>query len=101
MAVSFKDYGAHNPVRVFTVTLIDGAEVAANTTDAQSITVTGIETTDVLVGFGYSQHDDGLAYSSAYISADDTVIVTAVNPTAGALTPTADATFTFTVIKGA
>jgi|LGVF01.2.fsa_nt_gb hypothetical protein len=101
MAVSYKDYGAHNPIRVFTVTLIDGAEVATITTDAQDVTVTGITTDDVLIGFEYQQHDDGLALASAYISADDTVTCTFVNPTAGALTPTADATYTFTVIKGA
>ena len=101
MAVSYKDYGPHNPIRVFTVTLVDGAEVATVTTDAQAITVTGVDATnDVLIGWEYQQHDDGLAVASAYISDDDEITVTWVNPTAGALTATADATFTFTVLKG-
>ena len=101
MAVTFADYGAFNPLRVFTVTLIDGAEVAAATTDAQAVACTGVEVGDVLIGVGYSQHDDGLAVVGGYVSAADVVTVTVVNPTAGALTATADATYTFAVIKGA
>ena len=99
MAVTYADYGPHNPIRVFTATLIDGAEVAAATTDAQAVTVTGVLTTDILLSVTCGQHDDGLALCGAYISAADTVTVTFANPTAGALTPTADATYTVTVIR--
>lgn len=99
MAVSYKDYGQHNPVRVFTVTGISGAAVGANVTDAQDVTVTGIETTDILISASSGQHDDGLAMCGGYISADDTVTVTFTNPTASAVTPTAAATYTFVVIR--
>ena len=99
MAVTFKDYGQHNPVRVFEATLIDGAEVLAATTDAQAVTVTGVLADDILLSVTCGQHDDGLGIAGAYISAADTVTVTFVNPTAGALTPTADATYTVTVIR--
>jgi hypothetical protein len=101
MAVTFKDYGPHNPIRVFTVTLEDAGEVAANTSEQESVTVTGIAATDILIGYNVDKFDAGLYYGNAYISAADTVLVEIANTTAGALTPTVDATYTFIVIKGA
>lgn len=101
MAVTFKDYGPHNPIRVFTVTLEDAAEVVANTTAQETVTVTGIATTDILIGASCSVFDAGLCYGNAIITAADTVKIEICNPTAVALTPTADATYTFAVIKGA
>lgn len=99
MAVSYVDYGPHNPLRVFTVTLEDAGEVAANTSEQETIVVTGIKTTDILVGYTVDKFDAGLYYGNAIITADNEVKVEIANTTAGALTPTVDATYTFTVIK--
>lgn len=99
MAVSYVDYGPHNPIRVFTATLIDGGECSTITSEQITVTVTGIKTTDILIGYNVDKFDAGLIYGNAIITADDTVKVEVANPTAGAITPTVDATYTFVVVR--
>jgi hypothetical protein len=99
MAVSFADYGPHNPIRVYTVTALDLASVAANTTAEQDLTVTGVATTDVLVGVNKPTCSAGLGIAGARIKAADTIAVTFVNATAAPIDVAAE-TWIFTTIKG-
>ena len=101
MAEDYKDCGPHNPIRVYSNTDVDLAEVATNTTAEQDITITGLATTDILLGASCSAHTAGLCYGNARIKAANTLAVQIANPTAGALTPSANATWTVAVIKGA
>ena len=64
------------------------ASVAANTTDEQTFTVEGLAVRDIVVVGG--AHKDGVGIAGARVSAADTLSVTYVNPTGGALTPTAE-----------
>jgi hypothetical protein len=101
MAESYKDAGPHNPLRVYSNTDVDLAEVAAAACAEQDITITGLETTDVLLGASCNAHTANLVYGNARIKAADTLAVQIANPTAGALTPAANATWTVAVVKGA
>jgi hypothetical protein len=101
MTESFKDGGPHNPIRVYTNTDVDLAQVATITTAEQDITITGLATTDVLLHASCNAHTAGLGYGNARIKAANTLAVQITNPTAGALTPAANATWTVAVIKGA
>jgi hypothetical protein len=74
-------------VRVYSQT-ITPASVAAATVAEQTFTVTGLTTADkVVVSPAAISNATGLA--GARVSAADTLAVRFVNPTAGALTPTA------------
>lgn len=99
MAVTHQDYGPHNPIRVYTVTAVDLAAVAANTTAEADITVTGVATTDILVGWNKPTLSAGLGVVNARIKAADTIAVTLVNATAAPIDVAAE-TWTFTTIKG-
>lgn len=80
-------------VRVYSQT-ITPASVAAATVAEQTFTVTGLTTADkVVVNTAAIANSVGIAGSR--VSAADTLAVRFVNPTAGALTPTAG---TWTVI---
>lgn len=74
-------------VRLYTPT-ITAASVAAATVAEQTFTVTGLTTADtVVVCPAAISNATGIA--GARVSAADTLAVRFVNPTAGALTPTA------------
>jgi hypothetical protein len=75
------------------------ASVAANTSNNESVTVTGVLTTDYLLAvIGPSSNTAGLVQGGARISANDTVIVEFINTTAGAISPAAG-TYTFVVLR--
>lgn len=70
---------------------------AATTTNSAGITVTGARAGDLVLVSIPSGLNAGLGVASAYVSADDTVIIRIINATAGALDP-ASASFVITVI---
>lgn len=74
-------------VRVYTPTLTP-AEIANDTTVEQSYTVTGLTTADTVLVTGPSP-TAGTALGNARVSASDTLVLTWVNVTGGARTPTA------------
>jgi len=69
------------------VVSITPASVAATTTAEQTFTVPGARVGDFVCAMGATQN--GIAIGQARVTAADTVGVRFVNPTAGALTPTA------------
>lgn len=73
------------------------AEVATVVAPAQTFTVPGVKAGDTIIVNPPSQTAN-VAITNAYVSADDTVSIQFVNPTAGALTPAAG-THTITVIR--
>jgi hypothetical protein len=73
------------------------AEVATIVAPAQTFTVPGLKTTDAVIVNPPGQQA-GVAIANAYVSAADTLSIQFVNPTAGALTPTAG-THKITVIR--
>lgn len=87
-----------NVIHVYKQTL-SPAQVAANTTAEQTLTVTGLKAADTLLSVVKPTADAGLGIAGARISADDTLAVTFVNPTAGALTPAAGEEYLITVMR--
>lgn len=75
----------------------NAASVAANTTGLESFTIAGIKASDVVIGIKPPALPAGLGLGQPYVSADDTVIVPLINPTAGALDP-AVGDWTFVVL---
>lgn len=73
----------------------DVASVAANTAEEQDITVPGVTTDSVLVGFEPPALGVALGVGGARIKAKDTVAVHFINPSAGALNPAAGLVFKF------
>lgn len=63
--------------------------VATITTEEETFTVTGTKVGDFVM-VSKSTHKAGYGICSARVSADDTVAVTVVNPTAGAVDDDAD-----------
>lgn len=77
------DYFEH--IKTYSVTF-DAANVTANTVSNQDVTLTGVETGDVVLGLQTSAAlSAGLALTGARVKAANTVTVTIVNPTAGAV----------------
>jgi len=68
---------------VVTVT-VDLGSVAANTTEEETFTLNGAKVGDFVM-VSKPSLTAGIAVCSARVSADDTVAVTIVNPTAGAV----------------
>lgn len=68
---------------IVTVTA-DLGSVATITTEEETFTVTGVKVGDFVL-VSKSTHTAGYGVCSARVSADDTVAVTIVNPTAGAV----------------
>jgi len=70
-------------IKVYSAT-IDPAEVAADTVAAEDFTVTGLTTADkVIVNAGI----DTIGIGNVRVSATDTLKVTFINPTSGAINP--------------
>ena len=65
------------------------ASVAATTSAEQTFTVTGLQTTDA-VFVSKPSAQAGLAVATARVSASNTLAVTFVNASAGAITPTTE-----------
>ena len=78
---------------VMTIT-VDLPSVAANTTGVVSVTVPGIELGD-FIGVNKPSHETGLGIVNARVSADDTIEITAMNTTAGAIDEVSE---TFTLV---
>ena len=68
--------------------------VATITTEEETFTVTGVRVGDFVM-VSKSTHKAGYGVCSARVSADDTVAVTIVNPTAGAVDDDADTLVVF------
>lgn len=81
--VWFKQIADNLPkVRFFTIAL-DLPSVAANTVAEATVTVTGLTTSDIV--FVNAAHQANLAVASARVTAADTLGLSLVNPTGGAL----------------
>lgn len=63
---------------------VDLGSVAANTTEEETTTVPGL-TTDMMVFVNKPSLDAGIGIAGARVSAADTLILTVVNSTAGAV----------------
>lgn len=100
-AGDIKDAGPHNPIRQYQASVGTQAAVATVTTVERDITVTGVETGDILLSVVKPTAQAGLGIAGARIKAANTISIIYVNPTAGAVTPTADEVYLFTVVKGA
>jgi len=86
---------------VFSLTVVDvswtPSAVSTVTAPAQTVTVPGVKTTDWVFVSPPGQ-TAGVTIGSARVSADDTVSVQFVNPTAGSVTPAAG-THKFFVVR--
>ena len=69
---------------------IDVASVAANTSAEQTFTVPGL-TTDMFVSVNKPSLDAGLAVGNVRVSAANTLAITFINSTAGAIDPSSEA----------
>lgn len=92
------DYGPHNPIRVITAT-VDLASVATITTAEQDITVAGVEATDELLNVIKPAVSAGLGIVGARVKAANTIALTLVNPTAGAINAASEAGWKFILLK--
>lgn len=71
---------------------LDVTSVAANTTSEQTFTVSGLTTRDA-VFVTKPSHNTGLGVVNARVSAADTLALTFMNTTAGAIDPSAETYF--------
>ena len=83
-------------IHVVTAT-VDMGSVAANTSEEETATVTGVKVGD-FVAVNKSDLDTGAAICNARVSAANTVILTVMNTTASAI-DAASETMTFLVIR--
>lgn len=97
--MAHKDFGQHNPIRVYDIDGVDLASVAANTTAEQDITVTGVTTDDVLLNVVKPSLEAGLGIAGARIKAADTVAVTFINATASPVDAASEDNWQFIVQK--
>jgi hypothetical protein len=77
---------------------IDVASVAANTTAAQTFTISGLRTTDIVLSVSKPSLSAGLGICGARVSAADTVSITFNNNTVGAIDPAAEV-YTFVIFR--
>lgn len=68
----------------------DPASVATATTAEQTITVPGVAVGDIVVSISKPTNTAGFGIVNARVSAANTIAVTFVNPTAGAVNPGAE-----------
>jgi hypothetical protein len=76
---------------------ISGSAVSANSTSEQTFTVTGLRPGDFVETLKPS-HQTGLGVVNCRVSANDTLAITFMNNTAGAITPTNE-TYTLLVVR--
>ena len=79
-----KSLNSNTPVHIYTGTF-DLASVAAASAAAQDVTVTGVGASDVALAFYCTDASFGLGVGNVRVKAADTLEVTLVNPTAGAI----------------
>lgn len=84
-------------IRQTTVTF-DPASVAANTTVEQTVTVTGLKTDDIILSVNKPTLDAGLAVGGGRVSATDTLAITFINASVGAVDPGSEV-YTIVYIK--
>jgi len=77
---------------------LDVTSVAANTTDEQTFTVTGLKSEDMVISVNKPSHSTGLGVTGFRVSADDTLAITFMNTTAGAIDPASE-TYNILVLK--
>ncbi len=82
----------------FAVTLSPAA-VAANTCAAQSFTVTGVVSGDILIGANKPSTQAGLSVTPGIVSGANTATLNFCNNTAAAITPTASESYSFVVVQ--
>lgn len=73
--------------------------VATITTAQQTVTVAGIQATDVAVGVQKPSQQAGLGLTGAQVTAANTVGFNFVNPTAAGITPTASEVYALTIFR--
>jgi hypothetical protein len=86
-----------NLLKVFALQVsIDVTSKSAATTAEQDITITGVKTGDIVLSVNKPTLSAGLGIANARVKSDDTVAVTFINATAGAIDPAAE-TYTFVI----
>lgn len=86
-------------IDTFTVSVTPASVTAASTAE-QAVTVNGVQTGDLIMLVNYPARTNSTAPTGCRISANNTVQVQYVNPTAGALTPPSG-NYTFLVLRPA
>lgn len=76
---------------------IDLANTPTITTAETTVTVKGLRVNDFVFA-NKPSHSTGLGIANCRVSADDTLVITTVNPTAGGINPSAE-TYTLVVIR--
>jgi hypothetical protein len=84
-----KEVPAISNIKSFGVVGTGLASVAANTSAEQSLTVTGVAATDIVVGTQKPTLTAGTGLAGTRVSAANTLGISFINTTAGALTPSA------------
>jgi len=69
---------------------IDVTSVPANTTDEQTVTITGVKAEDVIISVNKPSHSTGLGIVGYRVSADDTIAITYMNATGSAIDPASE-----------
>lgn len=76
------------------------AQVAANTTAAQTVTVPGVKLgSDFVIDVTKPTEQAGLGLVGLRVSADNTITVLFSNNTGAGITPTASQTYTFGIVR--
>jgi|10_taG_2_1085330.scaffolds.fasta_scaffold81181_2 hypothetical protein len=75
-------------IETYSVTL-DPASIAANTTAEQTFTVSGLKTNDIIT-INKPSNTTGVGIVNARVSATDTLAITFINATAGAVNPASE-----------
>lgn len=79
---------AQNSYKIITYTVtLDPSSVSANTTEEQTFTVTGIESSDVVLDVQKPSHTAGIVLGNSRASADDTLALTLGNLTGSPIDP--------------
>ena len=86
--------------RFLVQTTLSPAQVAANTTAEQTFTVSGLKTTDMIVGVSKPTAQAGLGIVGWRVSAADTLAITFSNNTGAGITPTASQVYSVLVFRG-
>lgn len=77
--------------------VFSGASAGAATATEQNVTVPGVSVGDIVLMVWKGTSQAGLALGNSKVTAANTVAVPFINPTAGAILPTASDTYTFVI----
>lgn len=79
---------AQNSYKIITYTAtLDPSSVSANTTEEQTFTVTGLQSSDVVLDVQKPSHTAGIVLGNSRASADDTLALTLGNLTGSPIDP--------------